>query len=79
VKPIRRTKDLGALIRARRKALGLTLEDASGMCDVGVRFLFELESGKSTCQIGKVFSVAERFGVDIVAIERAPAGASPKQ
>lgn len=44
--------DIGLLIRKRRKEAGLTLKEAAGLANVGVRFLSELERGKPTLQIG---------------------------
>ena len=51
------TKQLGELVRQRRKSLGLTQIEAAGLCGMGERFLRELEFGKSTVQLGKVLQV----------------------
>ena len=40
--------ELGAALRAARKAHGLRLEDVASAAGVGVRFLSELERGKET-------------------------------
>ncbi len=58
-------KDIGQLIRHRRKEAGLTLKDAAGMAGVGVRFLSELERGKTTLQIGLVIEVLQLFGLEL--------------
>jgi y4mF family transcriptional regulator len=58
-------KDIGQLIRHRRKGAGLTLKDAAGMAGVGVRFLSELERGKTTLQIGLVIEVLQLFGLEL--------------
>ena len=58
-------KDLGQLIRRRRKEGELTLKDAAGLAGVGVRFLSELERGKSTLQIGLVIQVLQLFGLEL--------------
>ncbi len=58
-------KDIGLLLRQRRKAAGLTLKDAAGMAGVGVRFLSELERGKPTLQIGLAIRVLQLFGLEL--------------
>ncbi len=51
------TEELGIYIRKIRKAQHLTLEEVSNACGVGKRFLSELERGKPTVQLGKVFKI----------------------
>ena len=58
-------KELGALVRQRRKQAGLTLKDAAGMAGVGIRFLSELERGKPTLQLGLVIEVLQLFGLEL--------------
>lgn len=53
----------GALVRRRRQALGLSLEDLASVAGVGIRFIHELEHGKPTCQIGRSFVVAALLGL----------------
>jgi len=60
-------KDLSKLIREKRLKLGMTQADASALCNVGTRFLSELENGKPTLQIDKVLKVANFFGIKIFA------------
>jgi y4mF family transcriptional regulator len=60
-------KDLSKLIREKRLKLGITQADASALCNVGTRFLSELENGKPTLQIDKVLKVANFFGIKIFA------------
>ena len=59
-------RELGELIRRRRKAAGWTLRDTAGMAGVGVRFLSELERGKPTLQLGLVFHVLQLFGLELL-------------
>jgi len=59
------TKELGALVRQRRKQAGLTLKDAAGMAGVGIRFLSELERGKPTLQLGLAIEVLQLFGLEL--------------
>jgi len=62
--------ELGRMIQKKRKAFRLTQQEAAGMCNVGIRFLSELENGKKTLQIGKVLHVLDSFGYDIILKER---------
>lgn len=64
-------KEIGKIVREKRKSYGFTQADAAGMCNVGIRFLSELENGKPTLQIGKVFHVLEAFGFNIIIKDRA--------
>jgi transcriptional regulator with XRE-family HTH domain len=71
------SRRFGHLIRQRRHALGLSLEDLASAAGVGIRFLHELEHGKPTCQIGRSFVVAGLVGlypVDLLEAEPFDAG-----
>ncbi|MGB0866998.1 MAG: helix-turn-helix domain-containing protein [Granulosicoccaceae bacterium] len=57
--------ELGQIIRRSRKAQGLTLVDAAGLCGVSVRFLSELENGRDSCGIGRILLVAQSLGLDL--------------
>jgi transcriptional regulator with XRE-family HTH domain len=60
-------KDLSKLVKEKRLALGMSQSDASALCNVGIRFLSELENGKPTLQIDKVLKVANFFDIKIFA------------
>jgi y4mF family transcriptional regulator len=62
---ITNAKEIGQLVRKRRKEAGLTLKDAAGMAGVGVRFLSELERGKPTLQLGLAIEVLQLFGLEL--------------
>ena len=62
--------DIGAAIRKKRKEDGLTLTDAAALCDVGYRFLSDLENGKATVQLGKVLQVLTALGLDLYVASR---------
>ena len=64
--PVSTVKDVGKAVRTRRKEHGITQEQAAGMCNVGVRFLSELENGKPTLEIEKVMRVLDAFGFQCV-------------
>ncbi|MDD3902116.1 MAG: helix-turn-helix transcriptional regulator [Sphaerochaeta sp.] len=67
---IKESIDIATLVRSRRKELGLTQKEASGLCGVGVRFWSELENGKESLHLGKVLTVLSRLGIDLNAEKR---------
>lgn len=71
---------LGRIVRETRRAQGLRQDQLAGAANVGVRFLVELEAGKTTAQIGKALSVLAALGCTL-RIEPPPGaagGESPK-
>lgn len=58
-------EELGAAIRARRRELGLTQDDLAGLTGVGLRFLGELERGKTTVRLGKALQVLSDLGLEL--------------
>lgn len=58
-------KELGRAIRVRRRASGLTQADTAALCGVGARFLGELERGKETVQLDKVFRILRGLGLEL--------------
>jgi y4mF family transcriptional regulator len=56
-------KTFGQLIRNIRKRDKLTQHDLAAACGVGVRFISELERGKSGCQLEKSLQVAKMLGL----------------
>ncbi|MBR9860412.1 helix-turn-helix transcriptional regulator [bacterium] len=65
-----KTKEIGKLIKLRRKSLGLTQVEVAFACGLGGRFISDLENGKESCQVGKVLLVLESIGLDIRIDER---------
>jgi len=57
---------LGKIIRSRRKEKKMTLKDLSLHCNVGERFLSELERGKSTIELGKTLKVLARLNIELL-------------
>jgi HTH-type transcriptional regulator/antitoxin HipB len=54
--------ELGRIIRDTRVAQGLRQGQLAAAAGVGVRFLIELERGKSTAQLGKTLAVLDALG-----------------
>jgi y4mF family transcriptional regulator len=67
---IQGTQELGEAIRKRRKALGLTQKELTQYCGCSVKFLSELENGKSTVRIDKVIRIVKMLGCDLYIISR---------
>lgn len=58
-------EQLGTLIRQIRKRQGITQEDLSSLVGVGPRLIGEIERGKPTAEIGKVFQLLASLGLVI--------------
>ena len=58
-------KEIGTLIRATRKSLGVTQKDLALTSGTGLRCVIELEKGKETCEIGKALTVLQTLGIQV--------------
>ena len=47
-------REIGKIIRAARKDLGLRQDQLAAAANVGIRFVVEIEDGKPSARIGKV-------------------------
>ncbi|NDV26292.1 helix-turn-helix domain-containing protein [Desulfovibrio sp. JC010] len=56
-------EELGAFIRSCRKEEGITQEELTDLVFASKKFLVDLERGKETAQIGKIFTVMEGLGI----------------
>lgn len=65
---IQSTTQLGQAIRAARKQLGLTQSQLALAAGVGVRFVVDLEAGKTTLRLGNVLRVVQALGGDLALI-----------
>ncbi|SKA24373.1 Helix-turn-helix [Trichlorobacter thiogenes] len=61
-------KTLGAIIRTQRKSKHLTIAELAAHCNVGDRFISELENGKETIEIGKALKVIKRLNLVLTII-----------
>jgi y4mF family transcriptional regulator len=55
-------REIGKIIRAARKDLGLRQDQLAAAANVGIRFVVEIEDGKPSAHIGKVLSVLAALG-----------------
>jgi HTH-type transcriptional regulator/antitoxin HipB len=60
---IKSSESLGQFVRETRKAIGATQKDLALTSGTGLRFIVDLEKGKSTSQIGKILGVLQNLGV----------------
>ncbi len=58
-------QEIGQIVRASRKRLGVTQKDLALTSGTGLRFVIDVEKGKETCQIGKVLTVLNTLGIRI--------------
>ena len=63
-------EELGGIIKQKRKADGLTLEEAAAVCGVSYAFLSSLENGKETVRLNKVLQVLVCLGIELAATAR---------
>lgn len=66
---------IGDHVRRARKAMGLRQDELAAAAGVGLRFLVELERGKTTVQLGKTLDVLAAAGLDLQLV----GGAAPAQ
>ena len=67
-------EDLGSIIRQKRKADGLTLEEAAAVCGVSYAFFSALENGKESVRLNKVLQVLASLGIELEANTRTWSG-----
>ncbi len=67
---INNPKELGLYLLKERKNLKLTQKEISEFADVGRKFIIELEKGKETAQVGKVFELLNSLGLELHLIKR---------
>ena len=63
-------EELGRYLLKERRNLKLTQKEISEFTDVGRKFVLELEKGKPTAQIGKVFEVINALGLELHLVKR---------
>lgn len=63
-------KELSIIIRAERTRQKLTQAQTAALCQVGTRFLSDLENAKETVHFGKVMQVLEGLGLGLSVAEK---------
>ena len=59
------SQQIGSLIKATRKSLGVTQKDLALTSGTGLRFIIDLEKGKETCEIGKALTILRTLGIKL--------------
>ncbi len=67
MKSISTSAQFGNLIKKIRKTAHLTQRELAAACGTGVRFIQELERGKSSCELDKALHVASMLGMRLEA------------
>lgn len=62
--------NLSATVKALRKEHGLTQEELSLKSGVGIRFVRDLEQGKSTLRLDKVNQLLDLFNYELQPVKR---------
>ncbi len=71
---------VGEFVKTARRQVGVTQRSLALTSGTGLRFIIELEKGKTTCQLGKVLAVMNTLGIDVAlrlpgtATEQGPSG-----
>jgi len=63
-------QQISQFVKAKRKSLKLTQEELAQKSGVGLRFLRELEQGKTTLRLDKVNQVLDMFGSEVGVIRK---------
>ncbi len=63
-------EELGQYFFKERKNLKLTQKEISEFADVGRKFIIEIEKGKATAQLGKVFELLNSLGLELHLFKR---------
>ena len=64
-------KDISQIVQSERKKRKMTQAELAEYCNVGRRFIVELESAeKETLTLGSVVKVLQRLGADLAVLSR---------
>ena len=64
---IESVRELSIFIRTERKRQGLNQTSLSYHANVSRQFISSLESGKETCEVGKILQVCKALGIFLYA------------
>ncbi len=66
---LRTVRDIGALVRDRRRAAGLSQDQLAARAGVSRRWLAALEAGKPGAEVGLVLRTFAALGADLTAVD----------
>ena len=64
---VRTARDLGALLRQRRKSMKLTQAQLAGLSGLSHKLIIDVEHGKPTAEFDEVLQLAATLGIDLIA------------
>lgn len=77
---VRSVQDLGAIVREVRKAQGIRQDELAAMVPASHVFIIDVEKGKPSAQVGKVFALLHELGIRLsVDIPEATASSEKRQ
>ena len=59
------SKEIGKIVKEKRKSLAITQLKLAALCNVGVRFIRDLERGKETCQLQKSLTIIKMLNLTL--------------
>lgn len=59
-------KEIGSIIRMRRKELGITQQELADICDVGINTLVAIERGQGNPSVGALAKIASVVRYELV-------------
>lgn len=59
-------KEIGRIIQMRRKELGITQQELSDICEVGINTLVAIERGQGNPSVKTLIKIASAIGYDLV-------------
>lgn len=65
-KIVKSAKEIGEIMRKKRKDQGLTQGQVAEHTGLSVRLISEVERGKQTAEIGKVLYLLDVLGLDLI-------------
>ena len=68
---VRKLPDLGSIVRARRKASGIRIDDAAALSGVSVDLLSRLENGNSGVSTDRVLKILDALGLEMLVVDKA--------
>ena len=59
------SEQIGKLVRTTRKSQRMTQQDLALVSGTGIRFIVDLEKGKTTCELAKVLTVLHMLAIEV--------------
>lgn len=63
-------KEIGSIIRMRRKELGITQQELADICEVGINTLVAIERGQGNPSVRTLVKIASAVGYELTLTRR---------